>query len=106
MGRAQALEDMLARGQDSALLRFGLGNAWLDEGDAGRAAGHLREAVRQDPQYSAAWKLLGKALTASGEIDGAISAFEQGLAAAGARGDAQAGREMRVLLRRLRAARD
>jgi hypothetical protein len=55
----ESLEKMLAKGVDNPLLRFGLGKG-LDEGNA-KAAVHL--AVReQDPKYSAAWKLLGKAI--------------------------------------------
>ena len=53
---------MLAAGKDGALLRFGLGSEYLKAGDATRAAMHLREALARDPGYSAAWKLLGKAL--------------------------------------------
>ena len=52
---------MLANGKDGALLRFGLGKGWLDAGNPVRAATHLGRCVVLDPQYSAAWKLLGKA---------------------------------------------
>ncbi|HXV08973.1 MAG TPA: tetratricopeptide repeat protein, partial [Burkholderiales bacterium] len=57
------LEKLLAAGQDGALLRFGLGSEYLKAGDAGMAAGHLQRALALDPGYSAAWKLLGQALT-------------------------------------------
>jgi len=71
-------EAMLARGQDNALLRFSLGNAYLQAGQTATAVDHLREALRHDPDYSAAWKLLGKALQANGEDAAAASAFETG----------------------------
>lgn len=58
----EALECMLANGKDGALLRFGLGKGWLDAGNPVRAATHLGRCVVLDPQYSAAWKLLGKSL--------------------------------------------
>ncbi len=57
----ESLEKMLAKGVDNPLLRFGLGKAWLDEGNGAQAAVHLSACVKQDPKYSAAWKLLGKA---------------------------------------------
>jgi Flp pilus assembly protein TadD len=95
------LERLLASGKDGALLRFGLGNAHLQAGDADAAASHLRRAVEIDPHYSAAWKLLGKALTAAGDEAGAIAAYQQGVAAAQQKGDKQAEKEMRVFLRRL-----
>lgn len=98
---AQRFEALLAAGKDSALLRFGLGMEYLKAGDAARAAGHLRSAVAQDPQYSAAWKLLGKALAEAGELSAAMDAYRSGIAAAERRGDKQAAREMGVFLRRL-----
>ena len=62
----EQLEQLLAAGRDNALLRFGLGNACLKEGDAAAAALHLQQATQQNPFHSAAWKLLGKALLALG----------------------------------------
>ena len=61
---------MLAAGKDGALLRFSLGNEYLKAGAAARAAEHLQRAVALDAGYTAAWKLLGKALAAAGRADG------------------------------------
>ncbi|MGE8358504.1 tetratricopeptide repeat protein [Pseudomonas sp.] len=97
----EALEKMLAKGMDNALLRFGLGKGYLDAGDAARAADHLRHCVTFDPAYSAAWKLLGKALQAAGDTEGARHAWQSGLTAAQAKGDKQAEKEMTVFLRKL-----
>lgn len=105
MGMLENLQSLLARGQDSALLRFTLGSALLKQGDARLAAEHLREAVRQDPGYSAAWKIYGKALQSLGDFNGACSAYEQGIETAVKKGDMQAAKEMRVFLKRaLKAA--
>ncbi|TBU75503.1 tetratricopeptide repeat protein [Phytopseudomonas daroniae] len=97
----EALEKMLAKGVDNALLRFGLGKGYLDAGDAAKAAEHLQRCVEHDPQYSAAWKLLGKAQQAAGNLDAARSAWQSGLQAAQAKGDKQAEKEMSVFLRKL-----
>jgi len=97
----ESLEKMLAAGQDSAALRFGLGNAYLAR-DPTNAVVHLRRAVELDPAYSAAWKLLGSALAAAGDPDAASAAFTQGITIAESRGDIQAAKEMRVFLNRLR----
>ncbi|WP_313087104.1 tetratricopeptide repeat protein [Pseudomonas sp.] len=97
----QSLQKMLAQGMDNPMLRFGLGKGYLDAGDPAQAATHLQRCVEQDPKYSAAWKLLGKALQASGDPVGARRAWEQGLAAAAAHGDKQAEKEMTVFLRKL-----
>ncbi|MGH8496765.1 MAG: tetratricopeptide repeat protein [Gammaproteobacteria bacterium] len=101
MTRIETFEAMLARGQDNALLRFSLGGEYLKAGNPERALEHLNSAVRQDPAYSAAWKLLGKAATASGRSEEAIDAYRRGIEVAEARGDRQAAKEMRVFLRRL-----
>ncbi len=100
MGLIENLESMLAAGRDDALLRFSLGNAYLEEQPA-RAAEHLARAVELDPGYSAAWKVYGKALTAAGRDDDAAKAYQKGIEAATRNGDIQAAKEMSVFLRRL-----
>ena len=99
--RILSLEKLLASGKDGALLRFGLGDAYLKAGDASRAVEHLREAVALDHSYSAAGKLLGKALTSAGESGAALAAYRAGIDAAEKKGDKQAMKEMRVFARRL-----
>ncbi|GAB4199115.1 MAG: tetratricopeptide repeat protein [Wenzhouxiangellaceae bacterium] len=86
---------------DNALLRFGLGQAWLNQGEAERAASHLQQALAQQPDYTAAWKLLGKAQTQLGQDQQAITTFTSGIACAEKQGDQQALKEMQVLRRRL-----
>jgi len=102
----ERFEALLAAGKDNALLRFSLGMGYLKAGDPLRAVEHLRAAVAHDPAYSAAWKLLGRALADTGDAAGAIAAYESGIAAAEQRGDKQAAKEMTVFLRRLRKAPD
>ncbi len=99
--RIDALMTMLERGQDSALLRFSLGNEYLAEEAYGQAADHLALAVERDPDFSAAWKLLGKALAKQNCVAEAIDAYRQGIETAEANGDRQAAKEMTVFLRRL-----
>lgn len=95
------LEKLIGGPRDGALLRYSLGNEWLKAGDPARAAGHFREAVGLDPRYSAAWKQLGKALEAAGDLPAALEAFRQGVSVATARGDVQASREMAVFAKRV-----
>lgn len=97
----QQLEAMLAKGRDSSLLRFSLGKCYLDLADYPQAITHLAASVEQDPGYSAAWKLLGKAHLEAGDLDAAQRAWEDGVAAAEKKGDVQAGKEMTVFLKRL-----
>ena len=104
MGLVERFEAMLASGRDDALLRFGLGMQYLQAGDAAKAADHLRRAVTHDPDYSAAWKLLGKALAQAGDAEAAADAYRSGIAVAERKGDKQAAKEMSVFLRRLEKA--
>jgi predicted Zn-dependent protease len=97
-------ERMLAAGRDSALLRFSLGNEYAKAGDRERAIPHLRQAVTLDPEYTAAWKALGRALAESGEAALALEAFRTGIAVAQRKGDKQAGKEMEVFARRIEKA--
>ena len=97
----EQLQKMLAAGKDSALLRFSLGNEWLKRDDAAAAVEHLTKAIELDSKYSAAWKLLGKAREAAGDVAGAAETYRQGIETAQANGDQQAAREMQVFLRRL-----
>ena len=96
------LEKLLGSPRDSALLRYSLGNEYLKTGDPAKAADYLRTAVERDPDYSAAWKLLGKSLAQSAQAQAALDAYAQGVRVAERRGDIQAAKEMRVFARRLR----
>lgn len=96
----ERFEALLAAGKDGALVRFGLGSAYLKAGDTSSAATHLREALALDPGYSAAWKMLGKALEGS-DREAAAQAYRQGISAARSKGDKQAVREMEVFLKRI-----
>jgi len=96
------LEALLAKGQDTAILRLGLGNAYMSQGDYARAVEQLHHAVTLAPGFSAAWKSYAKALGECGRDREAIAAYEAGIAAAEAKGDRQAAKEMGVFLRRLK----
>lgn len=95
------LEKLLGGPRDGALLRFSLGNEYLKAGNGAKAAEHLRRATEMDTNYSAAWKLLGKALEAAGELREALAAWQRGIEVARAKGDIQAAKEMGVFARRV-----
>ncbi len=95
------LEKLVGTPRDGALLRFSLGNEYLKAGEPARAAGYFREAVEKDPGYSAAWKLLGRALSDAGRTDEALAAWLSGIEAATRKGDKQAAKEMAVFARKI-----
>ena len=90
--------------RDGAFLRFSLGSEYLKQADYEAALTHLRAAVSSDPGYSAAWKLLGNALAASGRDEEALATYRKGVEVAEKKGDKQAAKEMGVFARRLEKA--
>jgi len=97
----EKLDAMLAGGQDNALIRYSLGSEYLKLGQLDKAIEHFQKCVAHDPKYSAAWKLLGKALVDTQRNDEAIKAYAEGIRVAEAKGDIQAAKEMTVFLKRL-----
>jgi Tfp pilus assembly protein PilF len=94
-------EAMLAKGQDNAMLRLSLGNAYFKQKDFASAAMHFAKSLKFDPDYSAAWKGYSKALAENQQIPKAIEAYTEGIAVAEKKGDMQAAKEMTVFLKRL-----
>ena len=105
MSVIENLTKLLGTPRDNALLRFSLGNEFLKAGDAARAAECFQAAVEKDPRYSAAWKMLGKALTEAQRPQEALAAYHKGIEVAQARGDKQAAKEMAVFARRIEKGR-
>ena len=100
-----AFERLLAAGKDGALLRYSLGNECLKDGETAAAVEHFTRATALDPRYTAAWKLLGKALQSAGRDDDALAAWRRGIEVARVRGDKQAEKEMVVFARRIEKSR-
>ncbi len=96
-----ALEKMLKNGRDSAMLRLSLAVVLQQSGELQAALTHLHSAVQQDPQYTAAWKALGKLQLELEDTDGARQAWQQGIEIARQHGDKQAQKEMQIFLKRL-----
>jgi uncharacterized protein HemY len=101
MNIAANLEKLLSKGRDDAMLRFGLGSAYFNDGEFGKAATHLEACIAQDNTYSAAYKLLGKALLKLGENARAQAVFAEGLPIAVQQGDKQSEKEMTVFLAKI-----
>jgi Tfp pilus assembly protein PilF len=95
------LEQLLAKGRETALLRFSLGSEYFKLREIWVAIFHLKRALDLDPDYSAAWKLLAMALTEAGILNEARATYQRGIEVAQRRGDQQAAKEMAVFARRL-----
>jgi Tfp pilus assembly protein PilF len=97
----ERLEAMLASGHDGAQLRFGLANAYASAEDYESATQHATVAVALDPDYSAAWRLLGRMQALMGKKAEARQSYVRGIDVATRRGDLQLVKEMKVFLARL-----
>ena len=95
------LEKMLVEGRDDAMLRFGLGSAYFNEKNFTQAIPHLEVCIKHDAKFSAAYKLLGKALFKVGKNEESRSVFEAGLPIAIDKGDKQTEREILAFLKKL-----
>jgi tetratricopeptide (TPR) repeat protein len=97
----EKLEKMLASGRDDAMLRFGLGSALFNEDRFEESVPHLDACIAHDENYSAAYKLLGKALFHLEEFERASEVFERGLSIAESRGDKQTVKEITVFQKKI-----
>lgn len=102
----ERLQKMLDAGRDDPMLRFGLGSALFNEDRLAEAVPHLESCIEQDENYSAAYKLLGKAIFRLGDLERAAAVFEQGLAIARAQGDKQTEKEITVFQQKIAKAQD
>ncbi len=83
------------------MLRYTLGNAFYNEKKYTDAIEHLQKAVELKPDYSAAWKMLGRSLAAAESHQRALDAFNQGFEVAEANGDKQTAKEIAVFRKRV-----
>ncbi len=98
--RIEGLTELLDEDPEDTTTRFMLGTELAKAGDHATASAHFAEIVARDADYTAAWRGLGRALVALGEIDRARDVFTRGLAVADRTGDLQSGKEMASFLRR------
>src|SRR5690625_6019554 len=61
MSMQDRLFGMLDQGHDNLLLRFGLGKALTEDGQADQAITHLLKAVEFDETHASSWFWLGRA---------------------------------------------
>ena len=97
----ETLESLLSAGTDSATLRLGIASSYLKKDNFKAAFTHLQIAVKLDPNYSAAWKLLGNTQIKLGLLEDARQTYSNGIKVAKNTGDIQSAKEMIVFLKRI-----
>ena len=89
---------MLADQPENALIWYGLASEQYKLEDWVEAAKSLRQVVSLNPDYTAAYQLLGTVLAKNDDLAGAQQAWRDGIEAAGRTGAWKAGQHMRGLL--------
>jgi predicted Zn-dependent protease len=89
---------MLQAQPDEVMVWYGLGTEYSKLGNWAEAADALRNVIRLNPDYTAAYQMLGTALTNLGDPDAARQAWSQGLEAAGRTGAWKARQHLESLL--------
>lgn len=102
MERIKQLEALVNSNPGNALFRYTLGLEYLKAAEYEPAAAALREALRIDANYSAAYRELGKALEKAGQAEEAAQVYQAGVEIANQQGDIQTAKEMEVFLKRIR----
>ena len=82
------------------MLWFGLGRTLLELSHPHEAVQAFEHATRIDPDYTAAFRDLGRAHLDAGDCAEAARVFAHAIALAEKTGDLQTGREIHVFLRR------
>lgn len=99
--RADMFRKLLQRDLDNPMVLYSLGTELFKQGEFPGARDHLQRAVRNKPDYSVAYRMLGRAHYELNEDEEARRVFTQGREVAERNGDLQTVKEIDVFLRRL-----
>jgi uncharacterized protein HemY len=99
--RTQMFRKLLERDPNNPMVLYSLGNELFKEGSYPEARDHLRRAVENKPDYSVAYRMLGRAHFELHEDAEAREVFAKGREVASENGDLQTVKEIDVFRRRL-----
>jgi len=89
---------MLVEQPDNAMIWYGLASEQYKLENWAEAVKALRQVVSLNPDYTAAYQMLGTALANTDDLTGAQQAWRDGIEAAGRTGAWKAGQHMQALL--------
>ena len=92
---------LLEKDSNNPMILYSLGNELFKEGRYGEARDLLKRAVENKPDYSVAYRMLGRAHFELHENSEARSVFMSGREVAQENGDLQTVKEIDVFMRRL-----
>jgi predicted Zn-dependent protease len=99
--RTEMFRKLLRRDEGNPMVLYSLGNELFKEGRYAEARDYLRRAVENKPDYSVAYRTLGRAHFELGEDVEAREVFRRGRKVAEENGDLQTVKEIDVFTRRL-----
>jgi predicted Zn-dependent protease len=99
--RADLFRRLLDRDPNNPMILYSLGNELFKEKKYPEAREYLNRAVQSKPDYSVAYRTLGRALYELGEYAEARRVFAEGRRVAERNGDLQTIKEIDVFVRRL-----
>ncbi len=99
--RAEMFRKLLEKDPENPMILFSLGNELFKEGEYTEARTHLRRAIENKPDYSVAYRTLGRAHYELHENAEARRVFTEGREVAEKNGDLQTVKEIDVFMRRL-----
>ena len=97
----EAFKELAAQAPQNVMVRYSLGLEYVKAKRNIDAEDEFREVLRLKPDYSAAYRELGKVLTALEQFAEAKSIYEKGLDVACQKGDLQTKKEIEVFLNRI-----
>lgn len=95
--RIEPLKKVLAMDPSDDVAWFGLGKAYMDDGNFEEAAKALRQCVTVKPTYSAAYYALAQSLHKLGRIDECREISATGIAVSTKNGDAMVTKNLEML---------
>jgi len=95
--RIEPLKKVLAMDPNDDVAWFGLGKAYMDDGNFEEAANALRQCVTVKPTYSAAYYALAQSLQKLGRIDECRKVSETGIDISTKNGDAMVTKNLEIL---------
>jgi predicted Zn-dependent protease len=101
ISRAHLFRTLLERDPENPMVLYSLGSELFKEKKYLEAKGYLDRAVRNKPDYSVAYRTLGRTLYELGEDNEARRVFDEGREVAQKNGDLQTAKEIDVFARRL-----
>lgn len=104
--RVEMFGKLLERDPENPMVLYSLGSELFKEERYEEARDRLRKAVENKPDYSVAYRTLGRALYELGEDEEALRVFETGREISQNNGDLQTVKEIDVFTKRLQKRRE